>query len=77
MRLWNLCVAVILRCLSNCSSLRFLSAQDVMASVSGLDVQSSHSQQLETDSVPKENGPVHDEAQSTSVVVDNKQPASM
>jgi hypothetical protein len=51
--------------------------QGLVASGSGLEVQSSPAQQLETDSVPKENGPVQEEAQSTAEVVDNSQSASM
>jgi hypothetical protein len=51
-----------------------------VASGSGLEVQSSPQQQLEqleTDSVSKENGPVQEEAQSTSELVDNSQQASL
>lgn len=56
---------------------RFLSAQGLVASGSGLEVQSSPTQQLETDSVPKENGPVQEEAQGTAELVDNSQPPSI
>lgn len=56
---------------------RFLSTQGLVASGSGLEVQPSPTQQLETDCAPTENGPVQEEAQGTSELVDNSQPASM
>lgn len=48
-----------------------------MASGSDLEVHSLPTQQLETDSVPKENGPAQEEAQSVAEVADNSQPASL
>lgn len=56
---------------------RFLSPQGLMASGSDLEVHSLPTQQLETDSVPKENGPAQEEAQSVAEVADNSQPASL
>lgn len=70
-------IAVIQRCLSHCFSFRFLSPQGLMASGSDLEVHLSSTQQLETDSVPKENGPLQEEAQSIAEVVDNSQSASL
>jgi hypothetical protein len=46
----------------------------------GSDLAETHTtpaQELETGSVPKENGPVQEEAHSTIEIVDNSQPASM
>ena len=48
-----------------------------MASGGDLEVHSLPTQQHETDSVPKENGPAQEEAQSIAEVVDNSQPASL
>jgi hypothetical protein len=45
-----------------------------MASGSDLEVPA---QQHETDPVPKENGPAHEEAQSIAEVADNSQPTSL
>lgn len=56
---------------------RFLSPQGLMASGSDLEVHPLPTQQHETDSVPKENGPAQVEAQSIAEVVDNSQPASL
>lgn len=48
-----------------------------MASGSDLEVHPLPTQQHETDSVPKENGPAQVEAQSIAEVVDNSQSASL
>jgi len=70
-------IAVSQRYLSHCSFVRFLSPQGLMASGSDLEVHSLPTQQHETDSVPKENGPPQEDAQSIAEVVDNSQPASL
>jgi hypothetical protein len=49
-----------------------------MTGDSGLaETHTSPAQKLETASIPKENGPVQEEAHSTTEVVDNSQPVSM
>jgi hypothetical protein len=48
-----------------------------MAGGSGLAETQSPVQQLQTDSILKENGPVQEEAHSKTEVVDISQPASM